>query len=455
MKRIAIIGAGFSGAVIAIELLKKASQELEIVLINRSGKMARGLAYGTNSAHHLLNVPAGNMSALEDEPSSFLKFCEERDPSITAQSFVPRALYGAYLEHLLTASQVTAKPRFRQVAAEVFSVEKSEDGVLLNLSTGEQMSADHVVLAFGNFPSAAREGWSNVEESEVYLSDPWSLAIDRDSKRVSRILLIGTGLTAVDALVSIRNQNPDIEVLMISRRGLIPKAHKGAQEITGRGVHLAAELQKAAPSASSYLKIIRNGISDSPEAWRDLIALLRPITSELWARLPVSERTRLLKHLQPYWDTHRHRIAPISAQALANALEEGKAEVIAGHILEIKRVGHAAEVSIRRRKNQVVETGLFDRVINCTGPCTDVERLDDHLIRDLLNKSLITADPLKLGIMVDPNYHPLGSSGTSSTWLSYVGPMLRAQLWEATAVPELRKHARLLASKLMAQHGLG
>lgn len=454
MKRIAIIGAGFCGAVIAIELLKNASEELEIVLVNRSGKMARGLAYGTNSAHHLLNVPAGNMSALEDEPSSFLKFCEARDSSITGQSFVPRALYGAYLEDLLSASQATAKPRFRQVAAEVFSVKKTEEGVLLDLSTGEQMLADHVVLAFGNFPPAAREGWSNVEESEVYLSDPWSLAIDRDSNPVSRILLIGTGLTAVDALVSIRNQNPDIEVLMISRRGLMPRAHQVALEVTGQGVSIAAELMTATPSASSYLKVIRNAISESPAAWREVIALLRPITSELWTRLPVNERTRLLRHLQPYWDTHRHRIAPICAQALANALEEKKAEVVAGHILAIKRVARGAEVSIRRRKNQAVDVEVFDRVINCTGPCTDVERLDDRLIRDLLNKALITADPLKLGIMVDPDYHPLDTSGTPSTWLSYVGPMLRAQLWEATAVPELRKHARSLASKLLMQYSL-
>ena len=99
MKTFAIIGAGLSGTVAAIEFLNRSTGDAQLAIINRSGSIARGLAYGTNSPQHLLNVPAGNMTALADEPNSFLEYCRKQGQEVASNSFVSRKTYGDYLEN--------------------------------------------------------------------------------------------------------------------------------------------------------------------------------------------------------------------------------------------------------------------------------------------------------------------------------------------------------------------
>lgn len=449
MKTLVIIGAGFSGTVTAIQFLKYCPPGVQVILINRSGGMARGLAYGTNSAQHLLNVPVGNMTALADEPESFQKFCQKTDPSVQGSSFVPRKLYGDYLSSLLdSAVESAGNVSFHRLAAEVHSLRSDQKGAIVELADGEQIRADHVVLAFGHFAPLNPQCVAPAIAG-CYQQDPW------DRERVlpeadKPVLLIGAGLTAMDVALNIDQCNSR-PIYMLSRRGLQPLAHrphgKGLAPIFG----ISERLLGVEPTASNYLREIRSlvkaGAAEGRD-WRDFIAAVRPATPELWARLPEVERRRFLRHLQPYWDVHRHRVAPETYERFLEALDSGRIISLAGRIKVMSPEGEGVRVSFQRRGANKIEHIDVAQVINCTGPNSNLRYVDDRLITQLRDEGLLLPDSLGLGLHVDEYLAVKNADGNASTWLSYIGPMLKADLWEATAVPELRELAKKLACKL-------
>ena len=450
MKTLVIIGAGFSGTVTAIQFLKHCPPGAQVILINRSGGMARGLAYGTNSAQHLLNVPVGNMTALVDEPESFQKFCQETDRSVSGSSFVPRKLYGDYLSFLLDSAVERAKDTsLQRLAAEVRSLRSGQKGVIVELADGEQLRADHVVLAFGHFAPLNPQCVAPAISAGCYQQDPW------DRERLlpdagKPVLLIGAGLTALDVALNIdqRNSRP---IYMLSRRGLQPLAHRPHGKGLASNAGISERLFGVEPTASNYLREVRSlvkaGAAEGRD-WRDFIAALRPATPALWARLPEIERRRFLRHLQPYWDVHRHRVAPETHERFLEALGSGRIISLAGRIKDMSPEGEGVRVSFQRRGSDQTEYVDVGQVINCTGPNSNLRYVDDRLITQLRDEGLLQPDLLGLGLHVDERLAVKNADGNVSTWLSYIGPMLKADLWEATAVPELRELAKNLACRL-------
>jgi uncharacterized NAD(P)/FAD-binding protein YdhS len=449
MKRVVIIGAGFSGAATAIQLLRKLPKEVELVIINRSGKMAKGLAYGTNSPYHLLNVPAGNMSAIADDPGSFLRYCQGKDPAVHSGGFVSRALYGEYLEALLADEEAKSSVRCIRIAGEVCAANPRGEGALLRLKTGEELFADHVILAAGNFPPHNPDCVATILASTAYVPDPWDTSIS--IAECGHVLLIGSGLTAIDTLIALQHSAPDIRVTMISRRGLVPQGHRDMLPPSKFVTTIQSDISEIPPLASRYLRAIREEIAKSPEHWREVITALRPVTSFIWQRLALNERRRFLRHLQPYWDTHRHRLAPESCRLFQRSIEGKDVNVMSGRIIRASAKAGKIEVEIRRRGHSDIARLHFDKVINCTGPCQNVEHIQDQLISFLKCSGLVSVDPLSLGIKVNEQYQVLSQAGVPLHWLSYIGPMLKAELWEATAVPELRVHAGHLATAIAHQ----
>lgn len=450
MKHLVIIGLGFSGAVTAIEFLNRAPAGSRLTLINRSGQMARGLAYGTDSPDHLLNVPAGNMSALVDQPDSFLEFCNQADQDHHSGSFVSRQMYGTYLSQLLSRAKADSHVGCESIIGEVRSIQPdvSGKGAIIRIDTGVCLAADHVILAFGNFPPATPAGLQRISGSGLYIEDPWALGNRVVQKTAPRILLVGSGLTAVDTLTSIRRSHPTAIVTLLSRRGLVPTSHRERIPSAVFETHIVAEILSAPAMVLSYMRSIRREISRCPERWREVIAALRPVTSELWIRLSLIERKRFLRHVQPHWDVYRHRMAPRAFNSFQDEVSSSRVTLIAGRILSAIVDEECVAVRIKVRGGVEVVESRYDRVINCTGPCTNIGKIPDAFISYLSDNSMISADALGLGINVDENYAVINASGAQVEWLSYVGPMLKARLWEATAVPELRQHARALAIRI-------
>ncbi|MBC3207677.1 FAD/NAD(P)-binding protein [Pseudomonas sp. SWRI111] len=454
MKTVVIIGAGFSGAVTAAQFLRNSVTGVRLVLINRSGAMARGLAYGTNSSLHLLNVPAGNMSAYVDEPEHFLRFCQSYDPAHTASSFVPRKLYGEYLTAVLDAAekQCASGVTLERIICEVNCLRPDGEGAQLELADGQCLKADQVVLAFGNFAPADPCGFARIASEQQFQADPWSSRHSDPIDENAPVLLVGTGLTALDVSLALMQQGHRGPIYMVSRRGLRPLPHRPQRPSHEVSAQLVDDLLRGPAKVLKYVRIVRNAVREAqPQGldWRDVLAVIRTATPRLWQRLSEVERRRFLRHVQPYWDVHRHRVAPAAYQRFEKAVLAGQVQLLAGRVKNISLVGAEITVDVTLRGGERIQPLKVARVINCTGPNTNLARVNDKLITQMREDGLIQADPLGLGLVVDDRLAVEDCQGNAFTWLHYVGPMLKANYWEATAVPELRQHAKQLASSLI------
>lgn len=464
-RTIAIIGGGFCGTLTAVHLLRNRNcANLHVVLINRSGPLARGVAYGTRTETHVLNVPAGRMGALPDDEEDFLRFARRRDPSLSSGAFLPRQWYGEYLEWLLEDACARASPsvRFSHRIGHVIDVMVQGDAASaetadLLFDDGSHLRADKVVLALGNFAPCDPPLMDGTfyRHSARYVRDPWLPgALERvDMQRP--VLLIGTGLTAVDIVLDLVDRGLRQPVYALSRRGLAPLAHRGLAASGRAPVELPESLWAEPGSALHYLRVLRALIAELATRdidWRDTIAALRSVTPQLWQRLGRSERARFLRHLQVYWEIHRHRLAPALGRRFSGLVESGQLRLRAGRLRSLKEQGDDVEVCYRPRGTRDDNVFRVGSVINCTGPNSNMARSSEPLLVALSRRGLLQSDPLGLGMAVSDHYALLGADGRASSTLYYVGPFLKAHFWEATAVPELRVHVHRLISHLLSEH---
>lgn len=451
--RILIIGAGFSGVATTIHLLTRhGDKPLSLMLINRHGSMGRGVAYGTQSPSHLLNVPAGRMSLFPDREDDFLDFAHAKDNLVTASSFVPRSHYGEYLHTRLDEAAARApKAQLEIMAGEAVGLALDHTTAAIHFAEGQTLQADRVVLAVGNYPpSNPPTPDHGVFTSRAYVRDPWSPGALNGIPTDQAVLLIGTGLTMMDTALELDRHGCRGPLLAISRRGLSPQAHRELPAMP----HPAppAELFSGQASIHRYLRIVRRAATEATSHgrdWRDTIGALRPVTATLWNALSQAERRRFLRHLQPYWDTHRHRTAPASAARLDILQASGRLRIRAGRLLELQPAGTGIEVCWQARGQTRRECFRVGAAINCTGPESRLSRLSDPLIRNLLSQGLMSPDSLELGIATDARGALLDRTGRPSPLVYYTGPLLRARDWECTAVPELRVAALNLADYLV------
>jgi len=167
--RIGIIGAGFTGTLLAVHLMRQAQVPTHLFLVERRGDFGRGVAYSTGNDGHLLNVRAFNMSAYPDEPRHFLMWLWARDdPRSPANAippsghaFVSRGLYGTYVQEQFAAAVRDASGHVTcsTLGDDVVDLRRRpEGGFVLRLACDSELEVDTVALCIGNFPPALPGG---------------------------------------------------------------------------------------------------------------------------------------------------------------------------------------------------------------------------------------------------------------------------------------------------------
>lgn len=454
--RIVIVGGGFSGIVTAARLLQQAKVPLHVVLLNRSGPTARGVAYGTHSSRHVLNVPAGRMSAYPEDEDSFVRFACAHVNGVTAGSFVARRLYGEYLAALLAEAEREAgrSVTLERVVAEAadIQVHAGRRAARVVLSDGRTIDADRVVLALGNYPPADPPlGDARACESPRYVRDPWAPGALSNIRAGESVLMIGSGLTMLDIALDLHSMDPSRRMIAISRRGLLPLSHRAAGA-PPRFDHCPPQILDGPPTARAHLRAVRSHIRELSEEgvdWREVIASLRPITPKLWQRLQGRERARFLRHVRPYWEVHRHRCAPELGNALQRLMTDKTLTVLAGRIQHLAANAEEMTATVRLRGATASRELTIAHVVNCTGPASDTRTLSDPVFRTLREHGVLQPDALGLGIEVADDGALLDRNGVPSRVLYHVGPLLRGKYWECTAVPELRIHCARMARTLL------
>ena len=445
IRHVAIVGAGFSGTLLAINLLRHDGPSA--TLIERAPVAGKGLAYGAAHPDHLLNVRAANMSAFPDEPDHLVRWLAARGVPDAASSFVPRLVYGDYLREMLLATRERAGDRLRVVTADVADIVDDDEGVAVRLVGGESVTADAAVLAIGNLPPHVPPGLDPaLLPASSYRRDPWGPGVTEGLSDGDTLLVIGSGLTMVDTVLSLDASGFRGQVVALSRRGLLPHRHAA----TSPWNRLS---ERPATVASALVRTVR--ARGQQIGWRSAVDELRPFTQAMWANASRVERARFLRHLRPWWDVHRHRLAPQVADRLASVQASGRLQVRAGKTLTFAAVDDGVEVAWRPRGQDTAERLLVQRIVNCTGPLGDLSRTEEPLLATLVGRGTIHPDPEHLGIDVDPAAAVIDSAGRASDRLFALGPMTRGAFWEIVAVPDIRRQTWDLARRLSNAHWVG
>jgi uncharacterized NAD(P)/FAD-binding protein YdhS len=451
---IVIVGAGFCGTVLAANLLRRPPPGTsDIVVVERGPAMGRGVAYAAREFPYLLNVPAARLSADSRDPLQFLRFAQRRAPDAGGEDFLPRALYGDYLQDLLSQAErrAPAHGRLVRVFDEVrrLTPRNGDKPFAVEFTDRPPILANLVILALGNPPPPLLPWAVAVRDHRSYRHDPWELQNSLGAER--SVLIVGNGLTMVDAALALTQNSTRAPMLhTISRRGLIPLPQTAfrASALRGDGEAILA----CADSLRQVLAMTREltrEIESRGGDWREVVTFIRHLAPTLWRRLPHPEQRRFVRHLQAHWDIHRHRLPPQLAARVASLRRIGRLQVNAGRIDSIIAAGEQLRVSWRPRGGGIGSALTVDLVVNATGPDYVLRRSADPLLISLRAAGMVSEDALNLGLRTGRLGACVDSQGRSSEHLYYLGPMLRADHWEATAATELRDHAERLAVHLV------
>ncbi|HYF34966.1 MAG TPA: FAD/NAD(P)-binding protein [Prosthecobacter sp.] len=459
MNRIVIIGGGFSGTLTAINLARLAQAPLHITIVNSGYPACRGIAYSTRRPEHLLNVAARNMSALPDHPHHFLdwlrtrsEFADTPEPELR-ETFIPRQLYGDYLRglalHYTQPVDRRAQAHIEMIEGEAVDIHPCGNHVTVHLAGGRHLPADKVVLASGNEPPADLPGAGQLTTHRAWCGNPWGDWHTRLPPDGGSIVLLGTGLTTVDAVLTLLRLNWRGPIHAVSRNGLLPQSHfKGIEyddfppkeiDLTTLGLQPLITLLEA-----HCARLIRLGANPGI-----IVDKMRPHTQRVWQAFTLEDKRAFATGHASRWNVIRHRIAPSIHQQITTALITGALQIHRATVTGLEANG-ADQVRVLLRGEGAASTHLDGAlVINATGPHTRFSKTRSPLMQNLLAAGLIQPDEMDMGIRVLPDHAVVSRTGAGSKSVYAIGPLLRGTLWESIAVPELRGQAMNIAQTLL------
>jgi uncharacterized NAD(P)/FAD-binding protein YdhS len=434
-RHVVIVGGGFSGAAVAYHLLQGASADTHIHIVEKGPWIGRGIAYGVESDCFRLNVPASRMSIDPAKPDDFVSFANAHgDP----HAFLSRALYGRYvcarfgraLEE--SAAQVHV---WRDEATRI-------TGGGVELASGRRLVADAVVVATGLSQRLGRDVASR------RIVDAWDECALAGLPERGRLMILGSGLSALDVLAFLDARGFDGRATLVSPRGLVPLPHAAVS--SNKQAPPPLDISRAPTTLRALVRWVREAMEDDVQAgapWQSVVDRVRPHVATLYRRLSPRDRARFVRHVRPYWDVFRHRAPRESLDRLRDWLDCGRLDKVAGRVTVLRADASRVRVSIAERTG-VTRVESFDAVVRCIGPALKVTDGESPLICSLVEAGLARRAASGLGVDTDQEGRILDATGYANPRLVAIGALRRASDWETTSVPDIAAHARAVAVSL-------
>jgi uncharacterized NAD(P)/FAD-binding protein YdhS len=357
-----------------------------------------------------------------------------------AQAFAPRQYYGEYLQFRLQSIRTAPHIQLSWLRCAADSVVADGRGWEVIPAQGAPVPADIVILATGNEAPAPLGTDLPAQAQSLVLNNPWDASFKDEIPRDAAVLIAGTSLTAVDVVAELLHRGHAGPIVAFSRRALLPRCHGAVADV-------AEEMRKAFPqSLRAIVKRVRELAGDERrgDRWRGVMTELRSMAPALWAAWDPSERRRFMRHVRPFWDVHRHRLAPAVHARLTRAVARGQLTVLRGRLESLEQVARAyLRATLREPHGRRVLEGAV--LINCTGPQTHPARVTNPLLKSVLAGGIARPDALGLGLATDQRFRLLSRDGLAQRSLYALGTLARGSQWELTAVPEIREQARSVA----------
>ena len=455
---VAIVGGGFTGGAIALHLAQRGTgSALDIEVFEPRPHLGAGLAYDTQENVHRINVPAGRMSLYPDLPDHFQAWLERTgtlngDAQAIAGDGLPyprRELFGRYVsEHL---APWLANGVVRHQRARVEDISPADGRWLVSATDGSSLVADIVVLAATHPAPGLPRVLGGLNGNPSLITDATRPgALDAVGTEES-VLVIGNGLTAADVIAALGERGHTGAVVSISRRGLRSRGHPPqVQEAYGDFV--------SAPStrASELLQRVRAALREAKaegRTWHSVLDAVRGQGQAIWQYLPVAERRRIARHVRPFWDVHRFRIAPQIEAAVESAISQGRLTVLAASVVAATADVDGLIVTLKSRRSREVITQRFDKVIVTTGPDHGSVLTSQPFLKSLSGKGLVAACPTGLGILCDREGHAINAEGKPVKGLYVAGPLARGTFGELMGLPQVSEYALFIANQVMDDLG--
>ena len=457
---ILIIGGGLSGALLAAQLLRLPG-ERRVLVIEPRAELGRGEAYSAVELGHTLNGNAARMSVDPDNADDLTQWLSAYIaaggwPESAAQAvpvaelFPPRGLFGVYVQQRLAQAQEQGARQgssVEHVRGEVVDLQVDAQATWLTLSDGSRLRGEFAVLATGMFP-AARTPQTHSSGVNAAALDPWDVAAMARLDSQATVMIIGSGLTMVDAVVSLEQAGHRGPIEVFSRHGLLPHVRRQPPQWLD---FLALD-----PGIRSPRQLLRElrGQCRAAQAqgidWQAPLDTVRAHIARLWSQATDVQRRQFVRHVRPWWESHHHRSPPLSAELVARLHEQGRLRI---HAASFKGLlpPHEGRLSLalRRRGESEVTVVSGDALINSSGIEYDWRRVARLLPQQLLARGLIQPGPLALGIAARADGAVIDAQGQVARRLFAMGPPLRGMWWESTAVTDVASQAKALAQRLV------
>jgi uncharacterized NAD(P)/FAD-binding protein YdhS len=451
---VVVVGGGFSGVMVAINIAQRAASPLRVAVIERKDELGRGVAFAATPRDAILNVPAVAMGAFPDQPDDFLNWLRSLLPKSAAQidpkAYYPRQLYGAYVGSLMSDAE-RAGHDITCLSANIVDYARTAAGVALLAQDGRCVAVGaQVVLALGGPPPAdIMDGMGPLRDHPRYVRDPWVFLKRHDFDACGEIVIVGSGLTALDVIAAFAKTGYANKLVAVSRGGRFPQSHEPPPDVLFNPIPPGAQPATIREIFALVRAAVRRA-ADTGHDWRAVIDGLRPEIQRLWIGLSLAERRRYLRHVRAIYDPHRHR-APASVLRIKDDLTAaGQLRTIAGRIVGLTAAADAIDVTILGRNDQQFTTIAAAQIINCGGPGNNYASGREPLIARLLQNGDVAPDPSGMGVRALANGRLIDGTGAPQRDLYTIGWPMRGVLLESTAVRELRGQARILAEELIA-----
>ena len=282
--KLVVCGGGASAVLLLTALRSRFSGTIDVTILEPREQLGLGVAYSTQCPLHVLNTRARNMSATDD-PDDFLNWLRDSHPrrplNWTRNCFAPRKFYGEYLQARLWEAKSAANVRFRWLRSSADSISFRDGEWEVVPAKGDPVRADVVVLATGNEAPRALGRNAAPQTRPFIIDDPWDSGAKQEIGRNDAVLLVGTGLTAVDIAVELLNRGHAGPMYAVSRRGLLPRRHGPVHAtLDGCGTTLPTSLRE-------LVRHVREKVESDPRGsvWQGFINEMRSVAPTVWSSL--------------------------------------------------------------------------------------------------------------------------------------------------------------------------
>jgi uncharacterized NAD(P)/FAD-binding protein YdhS len=432
-KTLVIVGGGASGTICLLRCRATLPRSVDIVLVGTDPRIGRGRAYSGSNQDYLLNVPAGKMSVKLDQPDDFVNWLSTHHPEAPQGPhwpFVPRAWFGNYLEESASALGASS---FKHVSDSLRSLSLRHGRWELKLKSGARLSADYLIVASG-YEERIDESFLRAVDQKVsnLVIQPYNEEKLSAVRADERVLIVGSGLTAVDIFFGLRRQGVR-QIEFLSRSGKFPLAHESSPNVQP-GVWVPVL------TGMSPLQIFRvlRALGTSRGSWIAVADQVRSQGQKIWSAWSVEERAQFIRHLKPRWETIRHRLPVLQGQELEKLHTQGSVSLHGGQIQKTECSGDGVDVTFFDWKSSAPKKLQADKIVLCSGFGLSRSFSYRPVLDGLRDCSL------GLGLIND---------SAPRLWLA--GPSAKATFWEITAIPEIVEQAHLIAAQIAADLAAG